>query len=146
MRRYSPSSLRQQRLVLALLDDPAAVQDDDPVGVGDRAEPVRDDERRPLAHQTLERLLHGLLRLAVERGCRFVQDEDARVLEQRAGDGHALALPATQLHPAFAHKRVVAIGQIDDELVRVGCLSGGFDFLGCRVELAVANVVDERCR
>ena len=39
--------LGQQVVVLALLDDAAVLGHDDAVGVADRRQPVRDDERRP---------------------------------------------------------------------------------------------------
>ena len=40
-----PPALREQLGGRALLDDPAAVQDDDAVGAGRGGQPVRDDER-----------------------------------------------------------------------------------------------------
>ena len=40
------SVAREQGLVAPLVDDAAALEHDDPVGVADRGEPVRDDERR----------------------------------------------------------------------------------------------------
>ena len=40
----------------------------------------------------------------VERRSRLVEDQDARILQQRARDGHALLLPARELESALAHR------------------------------------------
>ena len=58
--------------------------------------------------------------LVVERTRRLVEDQDARVREQRAGDRHALALPARKARALLADDGVVAFGQLADELVRAG--------------------------
>jgi hypothetical protein len=44
------------------------------------------------------------LGLGVERRGRLVEKQDRRVLQERAGDAHALLLAARQLQPAFAHR------------------------------------------
>ena len=54
------------------------------------------------AHQVRQRVLHELLRLGVERRGRLVENQDRRVLEQRARDRQALALPARQPLAALA--------------------------------------------
>ena len=59
-------------------------------------------EVRP-AHQPLQRHLDQPLGLGVHAGGGVVQDQDARVLEQRAGDGDALLLPAGEGDAALAH-------------------------------------------
>ena len=42
-----------------LLDDPAAVEDDDLAGVADSGEAMRDRDRRPAFREPVERLLDG---------------------------------------------------------------------------------------
>jgi len=44
-------------------------------------------------------------------------------LEEGPGERYALTLTARQLHSSFPDKRVVSIGQIRNELVRVSPLS-----------------------
>ena len=61
--------------------------------------------------QSIERLLDQPLGLVVERARRLVEQQDRRILEDRPGDRHALALPARQAHAAVADDRVVAVGQ-----------------------------------
>ena len=56
---------RQQLIVAALLRDAPVLEHDDAVGVADRREPVRDDERRAAFEQLVERPLDDRLRLAV---------------------------------------------------------------------------------
>ncbi len=84
----------QQLIVASDLGDAAFVDDDDAVGIAHGGEPVRDDEDRPSTHQVGERLLHDELafRIQIRRG--LVQDEDRRVLQERARDRQSLPLSA----------------------------------------------------
>ena len=90
-RRVEPA-LREQLVVRALLDDPAVLEDDDQVGVADRREAVRDDERGPAVQQAAERLLDLALGADVDRARRLVEDQDPRVGEQRARERDELPL------------------------------------------------------
>ncbi len=92
----------------------------------------------------VERVADQALALGVERAGGLVEDQDARVLEQRARDRHPLLLAAGELHPALAHQRVVALREPGDELVRVGGLGGGEDLLLAGVGPGVADVVGDR--
>src|SRR5262245_1357153 len=60
----------------------------------DGGEPMRDDQRVALGHQALERRLHIFLRLGVERGSGFVEQEERRIAQYRARDRDALPLAA----------------------------------------------------
>jgi hypothetical protein len=111
--------LREEILVTADLGHPAALERHDGVGPADGRQAVRDDERGAVPHQVGQRVLHQQLRLGVERRGRFVQDQDRRVLQQRARDGQALALPARQPLAALADARLVPVRAALDELVRV---------------------------
>ena len=109
------------------LDDAPALQHDDDIRPLNRREPVRDDERRAVAHQVRQRVLHERLRLGVERRGRLVEDQDRRVLEQRARDGQPLPLAAGQPLAPLADHRVVPLRQADDELVRARGAGRGLD-------------------
>ncbi len=74
----------------------------DAVRVLNGREAVGDDDAGAALHQALQRLLHQALALAVERGGGLIEQQDARVFEDRAGDGDALALPAAELDAALA--------------------------------------------
>ena len=73
---------------------------------------------RPLA-QRLQAVLDQRLALAVEARRRLVENQDARVGENRARDRDALPLAARQPHAALADDRVVALLELLDELVAV---------------------------
>ncbi len=118
-----PSRLRQ-RLVSAFLDNVALLHDEDAVGLQNGREAVRDDDGRAAAHQFLQRLLHQLFAFGVECRGRFVEQQDRRVAQDRAGDGDALALAARQRQSALADLGVVAIGQGLDEDMRLGGFRG----------------------
>src|SRR5262249_15479610 len=78
------AAAREQLLVGPALHDPSVREHDDLVGAPDRRQAVRDDDARAVDHEAVERFLDEALGLGVERGRRFVEDEDGRVLENRA--------------------------------------------------------------
>lgn len=93
-----------------VLEDPAVVQDEDPVGQRDRLDRiVRDDqadpaELREVPAQGVPDVGPGRL---VEGGERFVQQQEARAGRQRAGQGDPLGLTAGELAG-------LAVGQVAD--------------------------------
>ena len=103
----------------AFLDDPALVHHHDAVGGADRRQAVGDDDRRAMLHQPVERVLDQPLAFGVERGGRFVEQQQRRIAQQRAGNGDALALPAGQARAAFAHEGVEAFGKRAQELLGI---------------------------
>ncbi len=69
----------------------------------DRREPVRDDDGRAArASASSSAAWTSALRLRVERRGRLVEDQDRRVLEDRARDRDALPLAAGEPHAALA--------------------------------------------
>ena len=123
------------------LDDAAAVEHDDLVGVAHGREPVRDRDRRPPLGEPLERLLHRALGLRVERRGRLVEDEDRRVAQDRPRDRDALLLAAREAVAALADDRVVALGQRGDQLVDLRRARGLLDLLVGRLRAREAEVV-----
>ena len=99
--------------------DAAVVEDDDLVGERDRREAVGDDDRRPAAHRLAQAVADLRLGRRVDRRGRVVEDQDARVDDERARDRDALALAARERDPALADHGVVALRQPLDELVRL---------------------------
>ncbi|MEY9787171.1 hypothetical protein ABIE77_001729 [Sinorhizobium fredii] len=81
-------------LMRPFFDDLAVLHHDDLVGVDDGREPVGNDDHGPPAHRLFEGLLHGCLRLCVERRGRLVEKEYRSVAHQRPGDRQALPLAA----------------------------------------------------
>ena len=79
---------------------PARFHDHDAIGHHERlALVVGDVDRRhpELALDASEFELHLLAQLAIERGKRFIQQQEIRLEHERAGDGDALLLPAREL-------------------------------------------------
>ena len=108
----------------AVLDDLAALDHQDAVGMHDGVQPVRDDDGGAVLAEMLDRLLHLALGFGIERGGRLVEQDDRRVLEQGARNGDALALAAGQLRAVLADRRVVAEREAHDEIMRAGRLRG----------------------
>ena len=100
----------------AFLDDAAAIQNEDAVGALHRRKPMRDDDRRAPAHEPIESLLHEELALVVERARCFVEQEDARVPQDRPRDRDTLALPDREADTALADDRLHALGHPPNEL------------------------------
>ena len=113
-----------------LLDDLSVFEHDDQVGVPNRGETVRDDERRPPGEEEAQRLLDLPLRADVHRRGRLVEDQDARVGEQRPRERDELALAQRETGAALLELRLVAVLEPEDELVRAHRSRGADDVLG----------------
>ena len=64
------------------------------------------------------------LALRVERARRFVEDEDGRIVDQRARDRQPLLLTARQVGRSFLDVGVVAVRHSLDEFVGAGQMGG----------------------
>ena len=92
-------------------------------------------------HQAVERVLDQPLAFGVERGGRFVEQQQGRVAQQRAGDRDALALPARQARSAFAHEGVEPFGKRAQEILGIGVARRLPQLVFVRVPIAVAQIV-----
>ena len=102
------------------LHHPPLIEDQHARRVPDGREAMGDDEGGARRHHLVERQLQLLLGRGVERARRFVQDQDRRVLQQRAGDREALALTARERAAALADDRVETLRLTGDELRGLG--------------------------
>ena len=127
------SFLRHELFVRATFDDLAVFEDQDLIGAADGREAVGDDEGGAALAQIPKAFLDQRFALAVEAGGGFVEDQDARVGQDGAGDGDALALPARELDAPLADNRVVPVGEALDEPVRVGDAADFFDLFARRL-------------
>jgi hypothetical protein len=80
-------------LMAALVHQPSVFEQENPVGVLHGGETLRNDERRSSLTEPLHRFLNEPLCLRVHAGRGVVKDQDARIQQEGAGDGDALALP-----------------------------------------------------
>src|ERR1700743_1197013 len=85
-----------------------------------------------------------MLTLAIEARCSLVQQQNARVFEQRASDGDALALTAAQANAALADDGLILVGQIEDELMRIGGFGSLSHLCFGRIEPPVNAVLVDR--
>ncbi len=136
--------LAQQFVVAAGFDDRAALDHQDAVGMRDGVQPVRDGDGGAALAEMRHGVLNQPLGFGIERRGRLVEQDDLRVLDQRAGDGDALALAAGKLRAALADRRVVARREARDEFMGMRGLGRGDDFiLGC-AGFADGDVVADR--
>src|SRR5262245_10517202 len=133
-----------QLLVRPVLDQPALLDGDDAIRHAHGGEPVGDDQHGAARRDLLHVLLDDALALVVERAGRLVEDQDARIGGQRAGDRDALALATRQAGAALAHLGVVALGQFQDEVVGAGELGGGDHALHRHGRIGERDVVAHR--
>mmetsp|Transcript_8812 Transcript_8812/g.23595 ORF Transcript_8812/g.23595 Transcript_8812/m.23595 type:complete len:291 (+) Transcript_8812:229-1101(+) len=80
---------------------------------------MRDDEGGLSHHQRVDRLLHDVLVLAVERARRLVQEQHLGVANDGAGDRDALLLAARDPRSPLAGVRLVPMRQVLNEVVGV---------------------------
>ena len=92
----------------------------------------------------LHRLAHLQLGFGIERGGGLVEQDDRRILDQRARNGHALALAAGKLCPMFADRRVVAAREGHDEIMRIGALGGRDDLVLAGARFSEFDVFADR--
>ena len=142
MREYA--LLRDQLAEGAALDDAAAVQHQDVIGVGDRGEAVRDDEGGAALRS---RSSARLMRASVSTSSALVASSRIRIgafFEDGAGDGDALALAARQRGAALADDELVGAGLLGDEIVRLGQPRGLLDLGVGGLGPADADVLGDR--
>ena len=77
------------------------VEHDDAVGLADRRQTVRDDEGGAALQQLTQRVLDDDLGLRVDVGRRLVQDEDARLGDDGAGEADELSLAQREVLAAL---------------------------------------------
>src|SRR6185295_15778089 len=107
------------------LDDLAALQDDDLIGVPDGAQPVGGDQACAAAPP------EGLVDPAFGRGVQgaggFIENQDCRPGHQGAGDLQALALAAAPIGSPLLDGTLVAAGPRRDVLMDAGVLGRSHD-------------------
>ena len=97
--------------------DLAGLDGDDAVALPHRRQAVGDDDHGAPLRDARQVILDDLFAFGVQRRGRFVEDQDTRIVDQRAGNGDALALAARQVAAALVDDRVIAVGELEDELM-----------------------------
>jgi hypothetical protein len=117
----------QQLGVGAAFDDASLIHDQDQIGLFDGRQAVGDDQRRPAGHHLGRGRLDVPFGFGVERRSGLVEDEDRCVLEQRPGNGQALALAAGEQHAVFTDQGVEARGRRSMNSRRKAASAARFD-------------------
>ncbi len=108
---------------------------------------MRDHDARALAHHATKALEDLGFGVGVDGRERVVEDEDARVLRDRACDRRPLLLAAGQRHAALADHRVVPRREVLDVLAELRHLAGPIELtLGQRLLTAESDVLAKRDR
>ena len=115
--------------MVAAFDDAAGFDDQDLFGAANGRESMGDDERGAAAHQVAQPFLDQGLGFGIEAGRGFVENQDARIGQNRAGDGDALLLAAGELDAAFADDGVVGFWKALGKFVDAGDAARGENFL-----------------
>jgi hypothetical protein len=130
----------------ALLGDAAVLEHDDAPGLADRREAVGDHDRGAPGEQAAQAGFDAALGVQVDVGGGLVEDQDARVGDQRAGERDQLALAGGELRAALADLGVVAVRQLGDELLGADRRGGGADLLVLGVGAAEGDVLAHGAR
>lgn len=133
-----------QVVVGTYLDSFTVGEDKNTISVLDGRETVSDCEDCAVSDEAVNSFLDEAFAFGVESGGSFVEDEDARIFKDCAGDGDSLALAAGETDTVFANDGIVAFGKLADEGVSIGGLCGGDDLLEGDISAAVGNVVAHR--
>ena len=105
---------------------------------------MRDGDDGPARRESFERHLDLLFRFGIERGRGFVEEQDRRILQERAGDGETLLLSAREHAALVADGRFVSLRLRDNEVMRVSRLRCGVNFHRRRVEPSELDVFEDR--
>lgn len=126
--------LLEQLGVTTLLDELPFAEDEYDIGVLHSGKAMRHADHGPAPSGALERGLHELLALRIERARGLVQEKDVWVADERSGNGHALLLTSRKGNAAGSNVCVVPVWERDDEIVD-RCIAA------CLVELLVRDRV-----
>ena len=109
--------------------DAAAFQDDDQVGVLDRAEAVGDGKGGSPLEQAVDGFLDQPFAGGIQIAGGFIKYEDAWIGKECSGNGQSLALPSREPDASFTNEGVKLIRERFDELHRIGRFSGKAELL-----------------
>ena len=98
----------------------AFVQHKNVVGILNGGNAVRYDDGRATLAQAVQIIQYLPFCVRINSRERIVQQQNRRILHQRACNGGTLLLTAGNRHAAFAHQRLVLLGELHDVIVDAG--------------------------
>src|ERR1700730_6156959 len=105
---------------------------------------MADEETGASLHQAAHSLNDFSFRLAIQGACRFIEDQDWRILQKRASQRYALTLAAGKHAAAFANLCFIAFWQASDEVVSIGGDCSTNNVVFTRRGIAVSDVFGNR--
>src|ERR1700738_2220426 len=110
--------------MVATLHQHSILHDKNLFGAANGGEAVGDDEGGASAHQVTQAFLDQRFGFGVQAAGGLVQNQNARVGQNCAGDGNALLLSAGKLDPTFPDQRVVFFLEVFREFVDASDAAG----------------------
>src|SRR6266404_7633473 len=133
-----------QRLMRAALDNPSRFDHEYLLGAPNRRKPMRDHERGAAAHQVAQALLNQRLGFGIEAGGGLIENEDARVSKNRAGDGDTLLLSAGEFDAAFPDDGIVFLLERFREFIDARDAASRYDFVFTGIRAVESHVFANR--
>src|SRR5690348_5683782 len=99
------------------IDHLAELQNENVVAVHQASEPMGDDDHRPALRNALQIRAEYSLALRIECASRFVQDQNARVMDQGASDSQTLSLTARKIGRSLFYVSLVAVRHALDKFL-----------------------------
>ena len=127
----------------ALLHNVAISHHKDEVGIPDGGKTVCDHKAGAALHQAVHGGLDALLGTGIHAAGGLVQNQDAVICQNGAGDGEQLLLALTYVGSILVQLHLVAAGQGADKVVSVGSLGGGNHFFVGSIQTAIADVLHD---
>src|SRR5574343_562861 len=93
--------------------------------------------------QVIQRFLDFFLGGAIDRRCRFVQNENLRVDQQSTGNRDTLTFTAGERLTPFADDGIIAMRQAQNKVVRMGSTGRGHNLFTRSIRFAVSNVLGD---
>ena len=128
----------------AFFDDPACIENQDPVDLTNSRKTMGDDDRGSAFAQDSQGLLDQVFRQGIETRGRLVEHEDRFVGKNRSRDGDSLALTAREFDASFADEGLISLIELRDELVGMRAACGLADLVERRGGAAVGDIIGER--
>ena len=122
----------------------AFFDDDDPIEIDDRVQPVGNDDHAAASIIAAHVAHDARLGLDVDAGQRFVENNDSRLRDQCARQAHALPLAAGEAEAPLSEPRLVSFLQTRDDVGEGTDLHRAFDVFHPRMRIEVGKILPQR--
>src|SRR3954469_23112583 len=134
----------EKLFVAAAVVDSAALEHEHRVGRYQHREAVGNDDESAAFGNPQQICIDDRLAFSIEGAGRLVEDQDARIPDQRARYRQSLPLTARKVCRAFLDVGLVASRQMFDDLFRAGQPGSEYDVFETRIGLCRGNCLADR--